>query len=579
MKTPPISRKPGKLILCAVLFAVTAGAALLFALQAWLDGIVLERSMDAYAYVGTLTYDASAEENNSSGNVLREDVAFSLLDGEIISLIENSEYVTSADTRTTSAGLVEGIYTVPDKMITDGRLNQHYFIEATVIRMIDSAELPGLYYDFYTLRMEKQWGGGILTPGTLNLILYRSAEEEPLESGNRVFLIGDYYADGYGIRNDHTIIYTEKAAALFGEENAESILESNRVAVIPEGEDSEKWIMDYMEKTGLLPLFENYCKLENAVTVRRVSDMTMHPYFSSGRIFISEGRAIEPSDKGKKICIISQGLSNRNRLNVGDTIHLAAAEGCYTTSGLSSSENGWESGFPMEWEEILPYGEFEEYEIVGVFCQTSRKGSDPLFLGHNDIFVPSGEESAGSVRSYNFSFRVEGSGYEAFVSELGTVLDDNGYKIRLRDTGWEDVENTFFLLKDRRRFMLASAAAACALAAVLYAVLINRNCRKSYAISRILGGTKYESAFEYLVPFLAGGLSGIILAGITALGGYLLWMRGAMEEVLSVALPTTAECVRMLLLTAFAELALSALILAVLCVIQEQKGLLRLIRR
>ena len=555
------------------MLAVTAGAALLFALQAWLDGIVLEHCMDAYAYVGTITREASDEEKPQT------DTAFSVLDEKIISIIENSEYVTSSDTRKTFAGIVEGIHIVPDRMITDSRLNQHYFIEATVMMMIDSVELPGLCYDYYTLRMEKQWGGGILTPGTLNLILYRSAEEEPLLSGNRVFLIGDYYADGNGIRNDYTVIYTEKAAALLGEKIENSILMKNAVTVIPEEAESESWIMSYMEETGLLPLFENYCKLGNAVTVRRVSDMSMHPLFSSGRIFVSEGRAIMPSDKGKKVCIISQGLSNRNRLNVGDKISLAVVDGCYTTSDLGPDENGWESGFPMEWEEILPYGEFEEYEIVGIICQISRKGSDPMFFGHNDIFIPADGTKTGSVRSYNFSFRVEGNGYETFDSEIGSVLEENGYHIRLRDTGWDDVEDTFFLLQDRRRLMLGSAAAAFGLAAIMYAILISRNYRKSYAISRILGGSKTESAKEFFVPFFAGGFSGMIFAAAAALCGYLLWMREAMAEVLSAVLPETAECVLMLSKAALAELVLSAIVLAVIFIIEEKRGLLRLVRR
>ena len=305
----------------------------------------------------------------------------------------------------------------------------------------------------------------------------------------------------------------------------------------------------------------------------------MHPYLSSGRIVIYEGRPIVPSDEGKKLCVISQLLSFRNRLNVGDTIRLAVADGCYATSGLNPSENGWESGFPMDFEEILPYGEFEEYEIIGIYTQISRKTGDPLFFDLNDIIIPSDGETAEALRSYNFSFRVEGPGYESFKSELGSVLNEKGYNIKLRDTGWDDVEDTFFLLQDRRKFMLFSAAAACALAAILFAVLIKRNYRSSYAISRILGASKTESAKEYLGAFCAGGFFGMVLAVITALCGYLLWMRADMEEVLSTSLPETAECVLMLSKVGVSVLGASAFILLALCIIEESRGLLRLIRR
>lgn len=579
MRIPPILRRPGKVILCALLLAVTSGAALLFVLQAWLDGIALEHSMDAYAYVGTVTYEAPFTENNTITEDMQTSMDLAVLDEEIVSLIQNSEYVTSVDIRSTLAGLVEDIHTVPDRMITTARLNQHYFIEATVLSMFDSTESSGLCYDFYALRLEKQWGGGIFLQRALNLFLYRSTEEEPLTPGSRVFLVGCYSADGIGVRTDYTMTYTSDAVALSAERYADSILMSNAVAIIPEGVDSESWIMAYMEENGLLPLYESYCSLEKAVTVRQVSDLVMHPYFSSGRIFLESGRAIEPSDEGKKVCVISQGLSIRNRLNVGDTIRLAVANGCYITSDLSPSENGWESGFPMEEEDLLTYGEFAEYEIVGIFSQISRKTSDPLFMGQNDIFIPAGEENSGPVRSYNFSFRVEGIGYEAFREELNAVLSDEGYRLKFLDTGWDEVEDTFFLLQDRRKIMLFSAAAAFSLAAILFAVLTHRNCQYAYGIQRLLGGTKWESAGEYVAAFCTAGFPGMLVAVLAAWGGYMLWMRNAMEEVLTVALPTPAECVLTLSQVALAELLLSALILAVLGIIAERRGLLRLIRR
>lgn len=579
MRIPPILRRPGKLILCAVLLAVTSGAALLFALQAWLDGIALEHSMDAYAYVGTVTYEAPFTENGTITEDLQTSMDLAVLDERIVSLIQNSEYVTSYDTRSTLAGLVEDIHTVPDRMITTARLNQHYFIEATVIYMYNSIDLSELCYDHYTLRLEKQWGGDLLMKGGLNLSLWRSASEEPLLPGSRIFLVGCYAADGNGVRTDSTAAYTAGAAALSGEPYASSILMNNAVVTIPEGVDSESWIMAYMEKNGLLPLYENYCALENAVTVRQVSDLIMHPHFSSGRIFLESGRAIDPSDEGKKVCVISQGLSIRNRLNVGDTIRLAVADGCYTTSGLTPSANGWESGFPMESEELLTYGEFAQYEIVGIFSQISRKISDPLFLDQNDIFIPSDGESTGSVRSYNFSFRVDGIGYESFSEELNTVLNGEGYRLKFLDTGWDEVEDTFFLLQDRRKIMMFSAAAAFSLAAILFAVLTRRNCQYAYGLQRLLGGTRRESAREYIAAFCTAGFSGMFVAVLAALVGYLVWMRTAMEEVLTVALPTSAECVLMLAQVALAELMLSALILTVLGIIAERRGLLRLIRR
>lgn len=571
MKTPPVLRKPMKMLLSGALLMVTAGAALLFALQAWLDGIALERSMDAYAYVGTVTTTQSAAGDT--------DPNMAVLDPTLIEEIQNSPYVTSYDTRTTRAGLLDGTVTVPDQMFTTGRLTQHYFMEGTILFYFGETELSGLMLDCYTLRLNQQWGGQTLYSTGISIYLYRTPEEEPLAVNSHVFLVGSYYQDAHGVRTDSAIVCTAQAAALMGKPYSGCGLCAHGVAVLPEGADAQQWIPDYMEEAGISSLYQQYCDLQNAVTVRGVSDLVMQPYFSSGRIYIDSGRALTPADAGKRVCVISQGLANRNRLHLGDTISLSVADGCYTVSGLSSSANGWESGYPMVGEEVRSYGDFTEYEVVGFYTQISSTNYDPLFFGPNDIFIPATQESPAASRSYNFTFRVEGPGYESFRAALDPLLEEYGGRLTLRDTGWDEVEDTFFLLQDRRTVMLFSAGAAFCLAALLFAVLTCRNNRYTYGLRRMLGATKGEAASAYLIPFALSGLLGLLPAVLAALTGYRLWMRPAMEEVLSVTLPTTGECAVALLWVALAQLALSALVLLVLCALEERRGLLRLIRR
>lgn len=580
MKRPPFLRHPGKLILTAMLLAVTAGAAMLFTLQVWLDAATVTQSMDAYAYVGTLTYEPISMENQSLSADIQTAMDLAVLDDAVVERIKHSDHVTSMDIRATRAGLAEDIVTIPDRMLTTGRLNQHYFVEGTVLSKPDSMDAGDFVYEFYALRLERQWGGNTLQPGGLYVYLYRTPTEAPLEPGSRVFLIGGYVPDGNAVRMDSMTVYTASAAAVVrGQRYADSVLTHNSVAVIPEGTDSEQWILRHMEENDLLPLYEKYTALEKAVTVRQVSELVMHPFFSSGRIFLESGRAITPSDHGKRVCVISQGMSNRNRLYVGDTIRLALADGCYTTSGLYPAENGWESGFPMESEEMLEYGAFEEYEIIGVFTQISRNVSDPLFLSQNDIFIPAAEASGGDVRSYNFSFRVEGTGYEDFRQELEPILADSGYRLKLRDTGWDAVEDTFLAIRERRGILILSAVLTFTLSALLFAVLTNRNCRYDYGLQRLLGAKRSEAAREYAASFLGAGVSGMLAALIASLAAYQLWMRPGMAEVLSVPLPTAFRCSGMLLMTAAGGLLLSAAILLLLCLIQEQRGLLPMIRR
>ena len=152
MKRPPFLRRPGKLILTSLLLAVTAGAAMLFALQVWLDAATLTQSMDAYAYVGTLAYETNQPVLADIQTAM--DLAF--LDEAVVEQIKDSGHVTSVDIRTTKAGLAEDIVTIPDRMLTTGRLNQHYFAEGTVISRQDSMDAGDFLYEFYTLRLERQ---------------------------------------------------------------------------------------------------------------------------------------------------------------------------------------------------------------------------------------------------------------------------------------------------------------------------------------------------------------------------------------------------------------------------------------
>lgn len=567
MKLPPLLRKPAKLLLCTVLLAILAGAALLFYLQAWIDGLAMENSMDAYAYVGTLTYDAKDAQAGAAPDLAQ-------IDAQAVSLLQNSRYLTAMDTRTTRAGQLAELKTVPDTMINTERLTQHYFVLATVTHSFGSWELSsGLLSDSYVIQPDADWRGERFSGSGISLSLYRTAEEEPLPVGSRVFLIGRCVRDSNGIKSDAMLSCTAGAAEALGGSYADSLLMTHAVAVLPEDADAAEWVTSYLAETGLTSAYETWSALQKAVTVREISDFSMHPYVYSGRIFLDAGRGLAPADSGTRVCMISQGLANRNRLNVGDTIRLSVADGCYTTA------SGWESGHPTETEEMLHYGDYAEYTIVGVFTQRGRDLSDPLFFDQNDILIPADGTAQGAVRSYNLSFRVEGSGYDAFRADVGETLSAQGYRLKLRDAGWDDVEDTFEMLIQRRKIMLASAAAVFALTAVLFAVLTNRNCRYAYGLKRVLGAHRREAARGYCAAFFSSGLIGLLLAVGANLLVYVRWMRQAMASVLTVALPEAAQCLRMLAKIGLLELALSALVLLALCVHEERHGLLRLIRR
>lgn len=305
----------------------------------------------------------------------------------------------------------------------------------------------------------------------------------------------------------------------------------------------------------------------------------MIPLFAQGKAKTYEGRVLTPADMGTKVCVISYALSQRNVLSVGDIIRLSVADGCYTIPD-DYAIAGWESGFSSGDEELLTYGDYEEYEIVGIYSPKSRADGNTLYFPLNDIFIPAQEDTAAETpRPYSFSFRVPGPDYYAFQQAIAPVLEEYGYTLIIEDTGWDDVKETFYTMQTRRQLMLLCAVAAFAAAILVFALLLNSHCRYEYGLRRLMGASKREATGIYCSVFVFTGLSGALVAVGSALLAAVKLIGTAMAENATAPLPTNAECALTLAAWAAAELAAILIVLLLLAWRGERRGLLRLVRR
>ena len=407
MRTFSFLRRPVKPALYAILLALILTAALVFGWQYHLDGLVLDHAIDPYAYVGTLVrtdgqvldFEATRDDRDFSGisGEMGGPAFLEELPEELIQKLADSGYVSKIDSRKTQAAMLgectrihagetKQTARVSDQMMSLGGTS-HYFLEATVDFVVENKwrQEDRITVDNYRLSVDRMWSNPNFSRETMELDVWCLSSETQFELGQRIFLLGDYnYYGESGTPSDHqTTFHSPEYIRDYIERNGSdrelSVVEENRYILIPEDVDSESYIQEFLESTGLDVMLERQLRNQYAATVRRTNDMKMIPLFAKGKAKTYEGRLLNPSDMGKKVCVINSLLSQRNRLSVGDTIQLSLADGSY------SLENGWETGEQGDEDATLTYGAYEEYEIVGIYTQAGRRTGNSLYFTYNDI--------------------------------------------------------------------------------------------------------------------------------------------------------------------------------------------------
>ncbi len=599
-------RKPTRPILYALLLILTTTATLVFSLQTLLDGLMLDHARAEYAYVVTpYPYD--------SDEPLLEPVS-----QEVIDLLSDSEHVNGFQQQDIRAGKLYDTAIVPDCMMTQDGLAYRYVLEGTVVSVgsMTSSALPtGMVVDYFLLHLSPQegfkswcmWQPGS-REGVFSVDFYRMEDEMVdeygfplLREGNHVLVVCDFFLEGGYVNTGMGIAYTEAARKALGMENDglyqlftlpeeyfvwKEKVDEEAYAMGFRGEvdweqtlpRAEKYFLDQLDQAGLLPIYEKFRTLDGAVTVRYVSDMSLIPNMAKGTMYTDWGRQLQASDYGQNVCMVSQGLMQRNHLAVGDTITLAVAEDGYTIAEGREGA-GWESGVPGFEDEFLPYGEPEEYTIVGFYHQLGRKNDDPSFLSIGDILIPRAQEdiTGQTNRVYTLSFRVPGEGYDAFYAEVKAPLEALGYGMQIVDNGWEDVADSFYAMYDRRILTCICAVLCFLTAALSYGGLIFYHYRREYGLCRLQGAYKREAQGVFWKGFALSGLPGALIAIVASWVVYVLWLRRAVYEAIPLTMPSDPECLGLLGLWTLAELLIAVVLMEILIARSEKKGILPMI--
>ena len=602
MRTFSFLRRPVKPALYAILLALILTAALVFAWQYHLDGLVLGHAIDTYAYVGTLVRTEGQVLDDTTGRDERDFEGYTPelggpafleeLPEALVRKLTDCGYVSKIDSRMTQAAML-GDYTrttagetkqtvrISDQMFS-ANSTPYYYLEATVefAAVNDWRQESDTAWDNYRLHVDRMWSDPNFSKETIMLEVMAMSSEPMFQVGQRMFLLGGYrYMGDSGSPSDQqtdlaTPEYMRDWLVRTGSERELSVVEENRYILIPEGVDSESYIQEYLESTGLDVMLNRQLRNRNAATVRRTQDMSMIPLFAKGKAKTYEGRLLTPGDIGNKVCVISNGLSQRNRLSVGDTIQLSLADGSYTF------ENGWETGEQGDADGTLTYGAYEEYEIVGIYTQAGRRTGNTLYFTYNDIFLPAEDGSEAALQKpYTFSFKVPGPDYQNFLRDFEPVLSDAGYTLVVEDTGWDDVKESFYTMQTQRQLMLLCAGAAFAAAIIVFAILLNAHCRYEYGLRRLLGAGKWEARGIYGAVFACTAIPGGAVAVLGSWFAAVHLMQKALASDKTLPLPTDTQCTGLLAAWAAAVLLAAFVLVLLLAWQEERRGLLKLTRR
>ena len=540
MKIFSFMRKPLKPVLYGSLLMLLCTVALIFSLQYQTDKQTLDDWLSNYTYIGTICPDV---ESNALMTEMSE---------ETWSQLEQAETIHSIHTmKTYAAKLMDG-YLVPDHMMTLSQLYQRYFIQARVTGVMGMGPMGIFEYDRYSIELVKEWGSDKTGDRGLHVNVWRLTEEPAWKPGQEVFFVSSYTFDSYNLLNMTEFeIYTPAAwEAMTGMAPVDVFME-NPFLLLEEGE-GEARIKSFLEETGMMPYYEKFIQLDGNLAVRAISDFYALPKTATDRLYITDGRAITEADAGKKVCMISQNLMNRNRYALGDIVTLSVAEESYSLFG-------WENGNPMPEDELITsYAQGEEYEIIGIYNQIGRDAYDPLFYSHTDIFVPAEKVIVEQTLPYAFSFQVLGTDYDVFIEETLPMLESSGCVVKLADTGWQDVEDAYYAMEVRCKVMFWCAVLSFMAAASVFSVLLFLHLRKEYGLQRLMGAYRHEAYRVYLAAIAVISIPALAISG---LAGYIIvtyMMQNIMTEslLIFVFVPVgllVVICLLLFLLVAFCE--------------------------
>lgn len=531
-------RKPLKPVLYAFIYCVLFLVALVFAIQYELDGIAISETVNKYFYVGTV-YD-----NHIDAPYLRE------LPDELVKRIADSKYTSFSENRKLVSARSDQISSVIEFFITDETLDMYGIMEGHIYPVSYD---PQLGIEYATLISQKNWAGVYNTQYETSVTMWRDPENDPnpgkplFHDGDRVLLTGRFGFDD--------VHYSMKATSLelnnptFARHK--NVLDNNPVIFLPDDKEcsrseTDALIEKELTERGMWDYVQRIRDCKKTFSAIPVSDQSLLMSFADNSCYISDGRALTSDDRGKKLCVIHQVVANKDMLKVGDHIKLALSDTSFKSQAVAHDAL-WSTGFPTINAEFPEYGDYEDYEIVGIFNFYGRRNIEEDFLkfNMNTVFIPTDKtaiEDYSGIIPLDFSFKILGPDYDDFMNEFEEELYNEKYVLRIVDTGWEDVEANYESLTSRRLVSLISAILSMGVATVICLILIIKHFRYEFGLRRLMGASLWNASGAYFTGYAVLCIPALLASVLATCLIYNKWLMARMAEVIESGLPDTIGC-------------------------------------
>ncbi len=572
-----LKRQPMKLLALFLFWGVLAAASLFFALQYWTDMRNLAYVKEYYACTGTLIGKETLEDGSG-----RDKGALLPIKKEAVELLSQSDYVSRLDIRATRSAYCPELRNISGMFY--GWDAEHLVILEGTVMSYDANEFEGMLHIRMSLEdpvihsAHSEWkehiGEEVPVKYTMPL-----NEEIPFEPGDRLLIFGKMglqettglttYAVSINHADSTFPQYKDQLAVVDQEWYARALTKLERNAT---PEQVQAVIRDH----GFEPFIKDAEILDHVFTVHMVSDMKLLLPITNNEMFYTAGRGITPNDAGKKVCVINNELAQRHSLQVGDSISLGLAEGCYETGEYLS-------GYPtLGCTLTMPYGDAQAYEIIGTYNFTEYNYSgDPFQYSYNGIFIPSAKDAPLAVeeaRPYTMSFQVPGENYDRFLDITAPELEKLGYTVRLNNSKWLSVQTIYKNMEERRVGMLIAAVSTFLVCCTMYTLLLGTSYKKEFALRKLLGTDSKKARRAYSVPFALATMLGSVasIGSVTVL--YHRVMKAEIAKVAPNNVPNEITVLLFLLVVTLIQAALCYVLLRLWSRYTERSAVRKLLK-
>ncbi len=337
----------------------------------------------------------------------------------------------------------------------------------------------------------------------------------------------EYRSTGYMVPSN-LLISTQKD--LYGEIIPQENVSSENWTEVTEHffdtEEGKRW-------EQLIVAYDRFIK--NTIPVIPTNKTELLLDFYQGNTPIAKGRDItkDEYEAGAKVCIIPQGLANRNNLKIGDKLNLQLYFADYEKS---SSQTYYPTGslvmdFGLLNAEGEAYSVFEngDYEIVGIYNNTQQTNNPTGYeIGYNAVVIPinsvenSDENNIidfGPMKGYTTSFEIPNGTTKQYMEEF-QKLGINNLEINFYDGGYEKLAAGMKNLKMIALILIVVSIVTTLAILLFFTFLFIGKQKKRTAIERSLGMNKKECTRSLLygilgivsIGSLAGSITGFMIS-------------------------------------------------------------------